>query len=440
MSNNKLSSSMGFKVLLIAILIAVLSIGIVILNLILYERQSLKQEAVDRTIEEWGGRQAILGPLIRVPFVTFSRTKIGADYQLDENHDWAFIMPSDFDAQVKLGTEYRNRGIHSIPLYQAVLNASGNFALPTQLDWLPDQAQVTWSKAELVFFVQAANGLITSPQLSLNGSLAPITRSLLPKTLGSLGEAFATRFDRSLLGTKLSFTLRIESKGGETLKVFPAGENSSISVAGDSRFVEFYGNFLPTSRQIDQSSFSAQWKIPALSRTLASRGIFSNTSSAWHSPEAASLKLSSEIDGYRMTERALKYALMFILTPFAGLFLFEILTKKRIHPLQYLFIGLAALMFYLILLSFSEQVSFASAFVIAAAAISSIVAVYCSAILGHKKQGIWTFVIMALLYVLLYFIIISEDNALLIGSMFLLGILSTAMLATRKIDWYKNSD
>jgi inner membrane protein len=142
------------------------------------------------------------------------------------------------------------------------------------------------------------------------------------------------------------------------------------------------------------------------------------------------------VDHYRMAERSVKYAGLFILLTFATVWLIEVLAGVRVHPIQYLLLGGALCLFYLLELSLSEHLGFPAAYAVASVAVIGMVAAYGAVVLRSRRRALVVAAGVALLYAYLYLLLMNEDYALLIGSVGLFAILGAIMFATRRVDWY----
>ncbi len=220
----------------------------------------------------------------------------------------------------------------------------------------------------------------------------------------------------------------------------PLGRSSELRLQSNWPHPNFLGNFLPDERKITERGFSARWR---------STWFANNINSAFHYDDgildedklpAFSASLIEPVDHYQLTERAVKYAVLFIGLTFMAFFLFETLTGLRVHPIQYLLVGAALVLFYLILLAFSEHLGFAVAYLLAGIACSGLIAFYLSAVLRGKLRGALFAASLLLLYGVLYLLLQSEDNALALGAGLLFAILAGIMLLTRKLDWYRVAD
>jgi inner membrane protein len=216
----------------------------------------------------------------------------------------------------------------------------------------------------------------------------------------------------------------------------PFARNTVVEIESNSRNPSFQGNWLPSKRSISDSGFRASWSIPFLGRNYPQA--WTSTADMGNAIEASrfGVELSDPVDHYRMAERSVKYAGLFVLLTFTVIWLIEVLAGLRVHPIQYLMLGGALCLFYLLELSLSEHVGFPVAYAIASVAVVGMVGAYCLAVLHNVRRALVVAAGVAALYVYLYVLLMNEDYALLIGSVGLFAILGAVMYVTRRVQWY----
>lgn len=216
------------------------------------------------------------------------------------------------------------------------------------------------------------------------------------------------------------------------LSVVPVGDDTHIALRSSWPHPSFSGAFLPNERRVDAQGFDARWAVSSLAsdaqRQLRSDGAVES--------QAVTVSLVDPVDTYTQADRASKYGVLFVLLTFVGFILFELIKSLRIHPLQYLMVGLALAIFFLLLISLSEHIAFWKAYLVSAVACIGLQAVYLANVLGHWKRGLGFAALLTVLYGALYGLLVSENNALLMGSLLLFVILALAMWVTRRVDWY----
>jgi inner membrane protein len=221
--------------------------------------------------------------------------------------------------------------------------------------------------------------------------------------------------------------------GTQELSLAPVAEDTQVNLRSNWPSPSFGGRFLPVTHTIDDKGFESRWQVSSLSRDL--------TPVLWgrqgaRSTEAFDISFVEPVNIYLQSERAVKYGFLFVGLTFAGFFLFEMLKRLPIHPMQYLLVGVSLALFFLLLISLSEHTSFLLAYGAAAGSSVLLLWFYLTSVLkswGHAAAFTGGFTV---LYGVLYGLLASEDNALLMGSLLLFCALAGTMLATRKLDWY----
>jgi inner membrane protein len=230
-----------------------------------------------------------------------------------------------------------------------------------------------------------------------------------------------------------TFDISIDVQGGRQMQVLPIAQNTRFAVSSDWPSPSFQGAFLPSNSNITDTDFSADWAISYLSRDVPL--YWTEYGDAKTYDCLFGVDFFRQIDGYALNTRAVKYAIIFLIIPFLTLFLLEIFTRRRIHPVPYLLSGIGNIIFYLLLLSLSEQLPFGIAYLIAAAAVTVMMLLYVRSLIGGWKQAGYMGFVMAVSYILLYAVLNAQSYALLIGSVGAFVITALVMFLTRKLDW-----
>ena len=430
-----MKSVLFWKITTLLGLMVVMLIPIAQLMSVIDERSGYRQSVVGQVSESTSGAQRVLGPLIVIPYVEREEKK-------DErtNGSAAGAALPLFAAGVASGAgapkvEVRKLGIYQTQVYQGPLNFKVRFGQPELADL--QRANVTLGQPFLLVALSDSRGIKSISPLEIPQPVAfePGTGvgSLRqdPRTVDAGGAATKE-------GLNADFTLTLA--GTSSLSLVPLGRSSELQLQSNWPHPNFLGNFLPDERRVTEQGFSARWR---------STWFANNINSAFHYDDgiidedklpAFSASLVEPVDHYQLAERAVKYALLFIGLTFMAFFLFETLTGLRVHPIQYLLVGAALVLFYLILLAFSEHLGFALAYLAASIACSGLIGFYLSAVLRGKLRGALFAASLLLLYGVLYLLLQSEDNALVLGAGLLFAILAGIMLLTRKLDWYQVAD
>src|SRR5678815_1024916 len=198
----------------------------------------------------------------------------------------------------------------------------------------------------------------------------------------------------------------------------------------------FDGAFLPAERKVGAGGFDARWQVLDLNRSYGQHWQQDDRQHVDIASAAFGVTLYQPASVYQQNERAGKYGILFIALTFVSFFLFEILRKLRVHPVQYLLVGLALSTFYIVLLALSEQIGFAFAYLAAAIAVVVLVGGYAASVLRARRAGLTLGATLAIVYGLLYGLVVSEEYSLLMGAIALLAVVAVLMYLTRKVDWY----
>lgn len=425
------------KLLLIGFLMALLAIPLALVRDIIVERTATRVDATEEVARAHAGPQTITGPVLWLPYTeTFLRTVKG-DGKVGETHEEqvaeervSIQFPKTLDTKSQLSTETRMRGIFPVTVYTSQHASTGRFVWSEVLP-RGRGGQITLGQPLLLMGVSDARGLLAAPQLRLAGSALAVGqapgRSPLP---------LAAQVDLAQLkpGAVLDFELTFDLAGTGRIGWVPLADENSVTLHSPWPHPSFGGDFLPRTRSVSASGFEATWRVPSLSSQA--QALFLRAGIERVPMEQFSVGLEDPVDVYRLTERATKYAGMFIVLTFAAFFVLEVVKRWRIHPMQYLMIGAALVLFFLLLLSLSEQLGFAWAYAIASVGCIALLGHYLRHVLGGWHPGLAMSSLLVALYGVLYGILVSEDNALMMGSLLLFGVLAAIMVATRKIDWY----
>ncbi len=437
-----LRTSQFLRALVIVFIILLLQIPTLMVQGLVRERQSLRMEAISDITVKRGAQQTLIGPRLIIPYI--KRTTVGTgDKQTTKTEtQYGSFLPSELNIDGTLTTELLYRGIFEVPVYKGELAIAGTFTKPDLSPWSVDPKDILWNNAELVIEIADAHAIQNQVKLGWNDQQIAFAPGL-GKYGGNLNPGNAGIF-ASLKGqmtaNAFKFNVPITLNGSERLAFAPMGELTKVNLKADWPSPSFQGLWLPTERETGSENFTATWQIPSLGR---------NFPQAWNTdqPVAADViqnsvfgvDLISPVDNYRMTERSLKYNFLFLLLTFVTFWLFEATTRLRVHPLQYLMVGAAMTMFYLLQLALSEHIGFDAAYAVASGAVVVLITVYSVAVLRAKGRGGIIGVLEAALYGYLYFVLANESYSLLIGSLGLFVFLAIAMYFTRSMDWLEGS-
>jgi len=431
-----LRSSQTLRLFLVGFLALLLQIPIGMIAELVSERQERRREAVSEVSSKWGDTQLISGPALVVPYTwRWTEHATGGQEVTRTEIRHAIFLPEQLSTRGSIDSETRARGIFSVPVYRSDLTIEGEFARPRFSELGIEPAEVHWERSYLAVGISDARAIQEETAVSWNGrqvSFLPGTGAFLDGVVGIhavVGAAEGTE--------RLQFSFPLSLNGSLGLYFTPFGQQTVVELQSDYGHPSFQGNWLPAERSVSASGFQSIWSIPSLGR---------NYPQAWSAEaemgeavdgSAFGVEMVDPVDHYRMAERSVKYAFLFILLPFAMVWLIEILAGVRVHPIQFLMLGGALCLFYLLELSLSEHIGFPTAYALASVSIIALVAAYSAAVLHRVQLACLVAAGVALLYAYLYILLMNEDSALLIGSLGLFAILAAIMYATRRVDWYQ---
>jgi inner membrane protein len=425
----------ALKAALVGFLTLVLLIPLAMINGTIKERANYRQEAVAKIAESFAGPQLLAGPVLVLPYVeTRSETALDAlgkpfERQKRESGHWLFF-PKTMALDGELFPSTRNLGLHEVRVYELRSQLQAGFDVQVPSD--PNGVREL-GLPYLSFSIADVRGLVGSPSLQVDGAALALKQGNGGHRAGR--GLHATLARPAAAGERLRLSLRFDSKlgGTESLQVAPLADSNRISLHSSWPHPQFSGRFLPHAREIGAGGFRASWDVSSLASAALAQYTQGSEDAAL---ETLQLGLVDPVNVYTQADRASKYGVLFVLLTFVGFFMFELLKQLPIHPIQYGLVGLALAIFFLLLLSLSEHVAFWIAYLLAAGACIGLLGTYLSAVLKSHARG-WGFAgALTLLYGALYGLLVSEDNALVLGSLMLFAILAAIMLATRRIDWY----
>jgi inner membrane protein len=310
------------------------------------------------------------------------------------------------------------------------MNVSGTFSIPPLNQLNIDNDNILWDKSVFSIGISDMRGIQKSVDITFDRQTYPVSPGLKTQDIASAGISSLI----PLTPTEgHSFSFKLNLNGSEQIQFIPVAEETNVHLESSWVSPSFNGSFLPNSRTISDQGFKATWKILHLNRNFPQHW----EGNQYKVNEASfGLKLLITADVYQKSIRISKYALMFIVFTFAAFFFSEIINKNRVHPIQYLLIGLAVILFYVLLLSISEQLNFNYAYLLSASAVTLMITCYSKGILKNKYFTYTVFSILTILYLYLYIVLQLEDYALIMGAIGLFLVLSAVMYITRRIDWY----
>ena len=415
---------------------------------VIEERQAYRQQAVADIARSYAGAQTLSGPVLIVPYMETvdveERDSQGVSRHVSRERPghWTFF-PTALSITGHLRPDVRRRGLYEVRTYELRGIADATFEATLPADSGPTHRR-SIGEPWLTYGIADVRGLVGSPRLLVDGLRRQIDQG------GYAGQGIHARLATPLPGTTIRLATRLDFVlgGTESLAVVPLARSNRFAIDSTWPHPQFTGSFLPRSRTVGDNGFSASWEIASLATNAQSQFLSGKTArladgADAQKPPAAEgldvvgLSLVDPVNVYTQADRASKYGLLFVLLTFVGFFMFELIKQLPIHPIQYGLVGLALAIFFLLLVSLSEHIEFGVAYVISSVACIGLLATYLSSVLHSVRRGIGFGAMLSLLYAALYGLLISEDNALVLGAGLLFVILAAIMLVTRKVDWYQ---
>lgn len=428
-----LKSNIYFKLGTIVVLTLLLLIPASMVRSLIREREWTQQDAIEEVSGKWALGQTVTGPYLSIPYDRYVKQFSEKDSTniIVKIRDYIHVLPEKLEINGSINPEKRYRGIYEVVVYDSELMLSGHFRSIDlkELDILPQN--IHFDKTKLNLGVSDLKGIEKQIRLHWQNETLDFNSGVANNDLVSQGiNAALTRFNE---GTLNAFDLTINLKGSQYLQFLPLGKTTDVNIQSQWATPSFDGAYLPDSRNISEKGFEAHWNILHLNRNYPQIWTGSKYDPD-HSRFGTHLLLP--VDRYKKSDRVAKYAILFLGLTFLVFFFVELLKKVFIHPIQYILVGLALVVFYTLLLAFSEHISFNSSYLTATILTLSIVSLYTYAILKSKTVAGLVLGILLILYLFIFTILQLEDYALLIGSVGIFIILSLVMYISRKIDWY----
>ena len=454
------TKSLGLKLIVILLLVVLMALPVIFISVVSFERSSRANEVTREISRTYGGAQTLMGPVVLVPY---TQALAGGSVRYGDYVVSAERGEAVFD---DVRVEEKARSLYRVPVWNASgrLDATfGDFA-----DALPQGEGFTFDveRARIIVGLSDVTGLQSDVTLSSGGRTvvfephreargpgrmdarvdvdipavgdAPKQRQVYSDVLNARGlTLLSVPVDAALAGGG-TVEVAVSLTGAPSLGVAPYARSTSVRMSADWAHPGFEGRFPPGTREITDEAFSATWSVPYLRRGIPASGRASEME-ALFAREGVRVKFVTPLDPYRTVNRALKYAVMFIGLVFLAYFLMETLLGVRVHPAQYLLIGLAQAVFYLLLLAFAEQIGFTPAFILSAGGTVALTSLYAGAVFGRNL--IWkSALVFGTVYGLLFVLMRIQDFALMVGALVCFVAIAATLYLTRNLDWYGGRD
>ncbi len=424
------------KLLTIGALTVVLLLPLSQVRSLVAERQGMRQTAVDSIGAGWGRSQVVGPPILEIP--TETESTVGE--RVVRTPGFVHVLPATASFESRLEPDRRRLGIYEVPVYVASLKLAGRFVAEPPGELLSDTPSrvVHWKRARLIVPIADVRGIREVKLATANGAAL----HLQPDAYDAIS-AIGAPFDASVLlqGKGIEFRFDLTVAGSESFQIMPLARETSARLASSWPHPNFSsGAFLPVSYDLDAQGFDARWQVLELNRGYPQVWPETLVDAERLRASAFGVGLYQPVDTYQRNERAIKYALLFIAITLMSIFLWEQVTGMRLHAMQYLLVGLALSVFYLLLLALSEHLAFAVAYLVAAGALVALIGIYLAGVLRSRRLAGIAAAAIASVYGLLYLLVLSEQYALLLGALFVFAVLGTIMVVTRRFDWHALSN
>jgi inner membrane protein len=435
------------KLIGVGALVLVMLVPLLMIEGVLSDRLERRNEAVADITSAWGAEQNIIGPVLGIPYqyrFKAVRELPAPDGKLERREveetavATAYFLPASLQLGSDIATQTLHRGIYKTAVFRGQINISGKFAPPDFAALKIDPRDVQWRDAFVTLVASDLRGTQEAVALDWGGTKRP----LLP---GSQLPGYTTGVTASLasdrpIAADTDFTIQLDVNGSGGVFFAPFGVQNRASLKANWPDPGFRGAFLPAERNVRANGFDASWRISYYGRDYPQQWTSRSGNERFNTTAVSKSLFGAEflsvLDSYRYVERAIKYGVLFLVLAFTTFFLFEVTARQRIHPFQYLMVGAALCLFYLLLLSLSEFIGFSWAYLIAALASTTLITWYCRFFLGDGARTLIVGGGLAGVYTFLYVTLRQQDYALLMGAIALFILLAIVMYVTRRIDWY----
>lgn len=426
-----LKSPLFWKITTLIGCIVLLSLPLMMVRELINERADYRSEVVDAIEQSTSGSQKLSGPLIAIP-ITETLTRMENQKEVNYQRSWVYYwLPESLAVAGKQTVESRRVGIYSGQVWHNVLQIKASFD-PLRLAALR-KTNIVLGQPRLVVSVGDARGIGAIHAPEVNGNVLSVEPGL-----GISGDGAGIHMPMPALAEDnkpLEIAFSLDLNGTGEFSLVPLGRNSELQLTSNWPHPGFLGSFLPTQREVSAAGYRAHWQSSWFANDMGSY-FKDDMEIPWSRLPAFSADVMSLADQYQLTDRATKYAILLIGLTFMAFFVFESLTRRPLHPMQYLLVGLSLVLFYLVLLALSEHIGFTAAWLAASPSGAVMNGIYLQAVLRGWRNSLLFVAALLLLDGVMWFLLHSEDSALLLGTGVLALALSVLMFLTRRVDWY----
>ncbi|TXJ35603.1 cell envelope integrity protein CreD [Brachyspira pilosicoli] len=446
---NEVTKTLGFKIIIIVVLGLLLLIPMTFINSVVRDRIRYQNEAISSIIEPVGDSANIQGVVISIPYLEKfidSNTK-----EIGYTRKYIFYMPNEYNVTGDVDVTSLSRGIFKAPIFNSKLNITGRFdkynAEIYNLD--KNNTIILYDEAMIILGIGNKKNLMKLPNILINqNEELKYYEKNINIDLNMFNNKFLYTISRDNILNGFDFNITMDIQGGNSLIITPLASENTFKISSKWKDPSFTGGFLPTKREVNNNGFNAEWNIASFNTSFTKYWTSDENSNRLNNIDNNQYYTSNQEsnnvlvsflllnDNYQKTSRSVKYAILFIFIPFFVLFLCEVLSKKRIHPVQYILIGIANAIFYLLLLAISEHINFNISYFFSALMVTALTSIYIGYIIKSPRYTISMAIVEALIYIFLFGILQLTDYALLMGTLGLFAVIALAMYFTRNVDWY----
>lgn len=419
------------RVLMLGLLTLLLMWPLEMIRALIAERALRGAEVEAEIAAQWGGAQRIAGPVLAVPYLY---RILPDDERSPTERGYAYFLPDTLNITGTLATERRHRSVYEVLVYAGDLTLGGTLPQPDFGDTAVAETAILWSEATLLLGVADMGG-VRDLAVTLDGQRVEAKPGLGRVPLFPAG--VSVRLDKLVSAETgpRKFSIRLRFDGTGSLEFLPFGKQTEVAITADWPHPDFAGSFLPVERNIGAGGFTSRWQVSALARGYRQAWLSQDLDFSTLDPAAFGVRLVEPGDAYQQADRIGKYGVLVLALTFATIFVFGVLRSTRTHFVQYLMVGAAIALFYLLLLALAEQLAFPRAYLAAALAVLLLNGLYVGRTVS-RAAGATLALLLAAVYGFLYVLLQAESLSLLMGAIGLFVVLALAMYLTRNVDWH----
>lgn len=420
------------KILIKGFITGILILGMLIptwfVSNLVEEREQRQKQIVNEVSSKWASAQRLSGPYISLPYIESQTRADGKTYTVKKN---IVLLPEQLRVKGNVRPESKHRSIYKVLVYRSDIGMNGVFNVSLPGDIVPEN--IDFTKARICLGLTDYKGIEEMVSVHFNNKTYHLRPGLPTNQVDNAGLSAPVEFSAADLARQLTFSAHIKLKGSNALSFLPLSANSNYELSSTWPDPSFDGSSLPSTSKVADSGFVARWSFNEANLPYGTVVIDESLKAGSHS---FGVNLIQPADHYAKTLRSVKYAILFIGLTFALFFIIELMQKRPFHPVQYILVGIALVIFYTLLLSISEFIAFDLAYLAAASATVLLITSYAKGHFRSWKIALLFAGILGALYGFIFILIRLEDTALLVGSIGLFIVLALVMYASRKVNWY----